>query len=188
MLFFNQLETLIFDDNGVFFWMTNMSKRVNNWISEEHEMSDGDYKSIKTTQSGDVYQLYDWVNTESKMYRRNLRTKHLETAKEKGTQEYIKIMSLVNNGKQVFSDDVIILVNRFIQYRQSDVDTGLIVKGRLTTIHTHLKHMMSYLHGDMRVHETHHGSFKEYHKFIKKESNNTVNDDTLRNEYSSIRQ
>ena len=178
----------MFDDISVFFWMEIMSKRVNNWISEEHEMSDGDYKIIRTSQSGDVYQIHVWVSNEGKMYRRSLRTKHLETAKEKGKQEYIKIMSLVNNGKQVFSDDVTTVVNRFIQYRQSDVDTGLIVKGRLTTIHTHLKHMLSYLHGDMRVSDIHRGTFKEYYKFRKKESNNTVNDDTVRNEYSSIRQ
>ena len=61
-----------------------MSKQVNNWISEEHEMNDGDYKIIRTTQSGDMYQLYVWVSTQGKMYRRSLRTKHLETAKEKG--------------------------------------------------------------------------------------------------------
>ena len=176
----------MFDDISVSFWMEIMSKRVNNWISEEYEMSDGDYKIIRTSQSGDVYQIHVWVSNEGKMYRRSLRTKHLETAKEKGKQEYIKIMSLVNNGKQVFSDDVTTVVNRFIQYRQSDVDTGLIVKGRLTTIHTHLKHMLSYLHGDMRVSDIHRGTFKEYYKFRKKESNNTVNDDTVRNEYSDL--
>ena len=138
----------MFDDISVFFWMEIMSKRVNNWISEEHEMSDGDYKIIRTSQSGDVYQIHVWVSNEGKMYRRSLRTKHLETAKEKGKQEYIKIMSLVNNGKQVFSDDVTTVVNRFIQYRQSDVDTELrnirndirVTKSRILLKHLIRKH------------------------------------------------
>jgi len=57
-------------------------------------------------------------------------------------------MGLVNNGKQVFSDDVTTVVNRFIQYRQSDVDTELrnirndirVTKSRILLKHLIRKH------------------------------------------------
>jgi hypothetical protein len=124
-----------------------MKNKESKWLVESHELFDGDCKVIKTSQNGGVYQLSVWISTEGKMFRRSLRTKHLETALQKGKEEYIKIISLVNNGKQVFSEDVTTVVGKFINYRQSDVDNGLIVKGRLTTIHTHLKHMLEYLHG-----------------------------------------
>ena len=74
----------MFDDIGVFFWLVIMSKRENNWIIEEHELFDGDCKVIRTRQNGEIYQLYVWVSTEGKMYRRSLRTKHLETAISNG--------------------------------------------------------------------------------------------------------
>jgi len=165
-----------------------MKNKESKWLVESHELFGGDCKVIKTSQNGGVYQLSVWISTEGKMFRRSLRTKHLETALQKGKEEYIKIISLVNNGKQVFSKDVTTVVGKFINYRQSDVDNGLIVKGRLTTIHTHLKHMLEYLHGDMRITDIHKGTFREFYSFRKKQSKNTVNDDTVRNEYSSIRQ
>ena len=61
-----------------------MTKRQNNWVTESHELLDGDCKILKTNQNGDVYQLHVWVQEEGKMYRRSLRTKHFETAIEKG--------------------------------------------------------------------------------------------------------
>lgn len=163
-------------------------KKKSKWLIEKHELFDGECKVIKTNQNGGFYQLNVWVSTEGKMYRRSLKTQHLETALQKGKEEYIKIISLVNNGKQVFSEDITTVVGKFINYRQSDVDNGLIVMGRLVTINTHLKHMLKYLHGDMRITDIHKATFREYYKFRKQQSNNKVNDDTVRNEYSSIRQ
>ncbi|MAC69329.1 MAG: hypothetical protein CMP84_03835 [Gammaproteobacteria bacterium] len=78
-------------DIGVFFgWILRafvMSKTQSSWKTETHELFDGGCKVLRTNQNGDVYQLHVWVKTEGKLYRKSLRTKHLETALEKGKEE-----------------------------------------------------------------------------------------------------
>ncbi|MEJ6525705.1 MAG: hypothetical protein QNL95_03850, partial [OM182 bacterium] len=47
--------------------------------------------------------------------------------------------------------------------------------------------MLTFLDGNMNVSEIHKNTFKEYYNFRKKKTNYAVNDDTIRNEYSTIR-
>jgi len=157
------------------------------WKQEEHDLFDGDCKIFTTSKSNGIYQLQIWLKNEGKTYRRSLRTKHLQTAIAVGKEEYINITARVNSGKQVFSEDVTTVVNRFLTFRQQDVETGSIVKGRLGTIKTHLKNMLVYLDGDMKVGDIHRGTFIDYYNFRKKKTKYKLNDDTIRNEYSTIR-
>ena len=96
---------------------------------------------MKTRQNGDIYQLFVWVSEEGKMYRKSLRTKNLETAIEKGKEEFYKIRARSDQGKKIFSDDVKTVSGKFLDWKNEDVESGTIVKGRLTTITTHIKHM-----------------------------------------------
>ena len=162
-----------------------MSK--NDWKQEEHELFDGRCKIFTTKKSNGIYQLQIWLKDEGKTFRKSLRTKHLQTAMELGREEYIKISSRIQQGKQIFSEDVTTVVNRYLRYRQEDVDTGVIVKQRLSTIKTHLMNMLEYLHGDMKVSDIHKGTFIEYWNWRKKKTDNKVNDETIRNEYSTFR-
>jgi integrase len=157
------------------------------WKQEEHDLFDGDCKIFTTSKSNGIYQLQIWLRNEGKTYRRSLRTKHLQTAIQKGKEEFINITSRVNSGKQVFSEDVTTVVNRFLTFRQQDVETGSIVKERLGTIKTHLKNMLMYLSGDMKVGDIHRGTFIDYYNWRKKETDYKIGDDTIRNEYSTIR-
>jgi integrase len=157
------------------------------FLTETHEIMGGHAKVYRTSQNGGFYQLGVWVASEGKMYRRSLRTKHLETAIAKAEQEYIRIRSMEDTGKRVFSENVVITVNRYIDYRQSDVVSGQIVSGRLSTIAAHLRNMLTFLDGNMNVSEIHKNTFKDYYNFRKKKTNYAVNDDTIRNEYSTIR-
>jgi hypothetical protein len=79
------------------------------------------------------------------------------------------------------------VVNRFLTFRQQDVETGSIVKERLGPIKTHLKNMLMYLSGDMKVGDIHRGTFIDYYNWRKKETEYKIGDDTIRNEYSTIR-
>ena len=99
------------------------------FLTETHEIFGGHAKVYRTSQNGGVYQLGVWVASEGKMYRRSLRTKHLETAIQKAEEEYIRIRSMQDTGKRVFSENVVITVNRYIDYRQSDVVSVQIVAG-----------------------------------------------------------
>ncbi|MEC7894063.1 MAG: hypothetical protein VX867_06365, partial [Pseudomonadota bacterium] len=75
-----------------------MTEKQNNWMANVHQLFDGDCKIFTSNKSGGVYQLHVWVKDEGKMYRKSLRTKHLETALEKGKEEYINITARVNQG------------------------------------------------------------------------------------------
>ena len=151
-----------------------MTKRKNNWVTESHELLDGDCKILKTNQNGDVYQLHVWVQEEGKMYRRSLRTKHLETAIEKGKEEFYKIRARSDQGKKIFSDDVTTVAGKFLDWKYEDVKSGTIVKQRHSTINTHIKHMLSYLHGDMKVSDIHRGTFLDYYNWRRKENSKTT--------------
>ena len=163
-----------------------MKKRQNNWMSDVHELFDGDCKIFTSNKSNGVYQIQLWLSEEGKTYRRSLRTKHLETALQKGKEEYINITARVNQGKQIFSDDVTTVAGKFLDWKNEDVESGTIVKERLMTITTHVKHMLSYLHGDMKVSDIHKGTFLGYYNWRRKQ-NAAVNEDTIRQEYSTIR-
>lgn len=70
------------------------------WKTEAHSLFDGDCEVYTTNQSNGVYQIGVWVSVEGKMYRKSLRTKHLETALAKAKTEYISIRSKVDQGNQ----------------------------------------------------------------------------------------
>jgi hypothetical protein len=59
-------------------------------------------------------------------------------------------------------------------------------KQRLGTIRSHLKNMLKYMHGDMKVGEVVRGTFKEYYNFRAKQTNYQVNQETVRQECSTI--
>ena len=156
------------------------------WKTEEHSLFEGKCEVYSTSQSNGVYQIGVWVATEGKMYRKSLRTKHLETALSKAEDEYISIKAKVNQGKQIFSEDITTVVGRYLMHRENDVKTALITKQRLGTIRSHLKNMLSYLHGDMKVADIDKGSFKEYYNFRAKQTDYQVNQETVRQECSTI--
>ena len=58
----------------------------------EHDIYDGAVKLLRTKQSGHVWQMRCWMIEEKKYIKKSLRTKHLETAKEKGRTLYYTTM------------------------------------------------------------------------------------------------
>ena len=156
------------------------------WKTETHSLFSGKCEVYTTNQSNGVYQIGVWVGVEGKMYRKSLKTKHLETALEKAQDEYVSIKSRVDQGKQIFSEDITTVVSRYLLHREDDVKTGIITKQRLGTIRSHFKNMLSYLHGDMKVSDIDRGTFKEYYNFRAKQTDYQVNQETVRQECSTI--
>ena len=81
----------------------------------------------------------------------------------------------MNQDKKKFSDDVTTVAKRFLDWKNADVKSGIIVKGKLTTITTHVKHMLSYLQGDVKVSDIHKEIFLGYYN-LSREINSTVNE------------
>jgi integrase len=156
------------------------------WKLEQHDLFDGDCEIFTTSQSNGVWQIGVWVPLEGKMYRKSLRTKHLETALAKGKAEYIRLRGKIDSGKQVFSEDITTVASRYLAHREDDVKTGIITKQRLSTIKSHLKNMLAYLDGDMKVSEIHRATFKEYYNHRARQTDFKVNQETVRQECSTI--
>jgi len=83
---------------------------------------------------GDYWQFRLWLPKENKYARKSLKTTNRSTAIEKGKECYLELYSNIKQGKTYFSIDAKKGVELYLAHRQKDVDAGLIVKGRLSTI------------------------------------------------------
>ena len=86
-----------------------------------------------------------WLNNERKYARKSLRTRSKTTAIEKGKEAYLEIFANRKMGKTYFSLTTKEGVNQYLEHRKKDVESGLIVKGRYTTIKTHLQHFLDFI-------------------------------------------
>ena len=96
------------------------------FITEEHDICDGKVKVIKTNQSNQVWQMRFWINEEGKYFRKSLREKNLEIAKEKARKEYYTIMGQVEVGQRIFSITAKDLVERYLEHQSQRVSGGFI--------------------------------------------------------------
>ena len=115
------------------------------YITEQHKLMDEKFSVVRTKQNGDIYQFMMWIDDEKKMIRRTLRTSHLEDAKEKGTDMFLSILSRKHEGKSYFGLTVEQGIEKFLNYKQMEVDSGAITQGRHSTIKTILKHFHNYI-------------------------------------------
>ena len=71
-------------------------------------------------------------------------TRSEATAVEKGKAAYLEIYANLQQGKSYFSITTKEGVEKYLSFRMRDVELGHIVKGRHTTIATHLQHFLSF--------------------------------------------
>ena len=101
------------------------------------------------------------LNNELKYARKSLRTRSKTTAIEKGKEAYLEIFANRKMGKTYFSlntkegvnNYLEQGVNHYLEHRKKDVEIGLIVKGRYTTIKTHLQHFLDFIGKDTKLKE-----------------------------------
>jgi len=119
-----------------------MTSRKNNHTFQQ-SLYDGESHIYKVKKSGDVFQFRMWVAAEDKHYRKSLRTKDYDTAVEKGKSLTKEIMASGISDKLVFSISVKELIERYVAYRENDIDmiTGITLK-RWQTIKSQLKHFV----------------------------------------------
>ena len=102
---------------------------------------------------GEYWQFRMWLNKENKYARKSLRTTNRTTAIERGKDAYLEILSMQKMGKTYFSLTAKDGVKQYLENRQKDVESGLIVAGRLSTIKTHLEHWLDFIGRDTKLKE-----------------------------------
>ena len=122
--------------------------------TEEVDICDGEVKLIRTQTSNKIWQVRIWVRGEGKYFRKSLRTKDLEQAKEKAKSIYYKMMGQVEIGKKIFSISATELVDSYIKHQEQRVEGDFITKGRLTTIKTQMKHFIGFVGETTRIVES----------------------------------
>ena len=103
-------------------------------IVDECEILDGAVKLIRTTKSGQFWSMSCWLREEGKCFRRSMRTRNLDEAKELARDKYFELKSDIRSGHRIFSKTAEELVNDFVKYKQDEAYTGIITEGRVQTI------------------------------------------------------
>lgn len=112
-----------------------------------------------------MWQFRMYLPTEKKYIVRSLKTRNRALAIDKGKKLFLEINADVLSGKKMFSKTTKEAVERYLKYRQVDVDNGTIVVGRLTTVTAHLNHFLDFIKRDTRLSELEPDSVEEYAAF-----------------------
>ena len=155
------------------------------FATDEHDLYDGEVKLLRTKQSGLVWQMRYWVSSEKRYVRKSTRCRDLDDAKAWAKNEYGKILGKLSSGQLVFSITASQLVDKYLSYQQSRVEQGLITKGRLGTMSSHLKHYVNFVGKDTSLDSIKGTKFLQYFLFRKQVSAD-VQDTTLVNERATI--
>lgn len=157
------------------------------FISEKYEIFDGMATVLRTSQSGDVWQFRMYIKEEKKSYRKSLKTRHLPTALERGREEAARILSDVSTGRKIFGITLQEVVDRYLSYRGREVGIdGGITAGRLVTIKSQLRHLVSIVGASTRVAELDRDSLYDWYLMRTENSAKTVQKVTIRNETATI--
>ena len=132
---------------------------------------------------GEYWQFRMWLNDERKYARKSLRTRSQATAIERGKEAYLEIYANLKAGKTYFSITTKEGVEKYLKNRAKDLEAGLIVKGRLSTIATHLQHWLDFIKKDAKLKELQRTDCEDYYF---ERSKNRAKQATILNEQSTI--
>jgi len=135
---------------------------------------------------GEYWHFRMWLENEKKYARKSLRTRSQSTAMEKGKELYLELYANQKMGKAYFSLTTKGGVDKYLAHRQRDVESKLIVSGRLVTIKTHLQHWLDYIGRETKLKELSRTDCEGYFHHRMKVSKGNVKQVTLKNEQSTI--
>ncbi len=139
---------------------------------------------------GEYWQYRMWLVKESKYVRQSLKTRSEATAYDKAKSLYHQLHANVAQGKTYFSLTTAEGMELYIANRQKDVVAGLITKGRLTTIRTHLAHWVKFtkdiIKNDKLKDLTHTDCENYFHSRSKTSKKIPASQTTVLNEQSTI--
>jgi integrase len=136
---------------------------------------------------GEYWQFRLWLAKERKYARFSLKTRSRSTAEDKAKLHYHELMALQIQGKSYFSITAKDGVAMYLEQRQKDVDAKLIVKGRYSTISTHLEHWLEYIGRDTKLKELERTDCENYFaERTKTKKGIKISQTTVENEQSTI--
>ena len=145
------------------------------------------YDEALIYQRGEYWQMRMWLAKEHKYARFSLRTRNRATAIDKAKLRYHELMAQQMAGKTYFSMTAKQAVEEYVKQRTKDMEAGLIVKGRLGTIKTHLEHWLKFIGKDTKIKEMERTDCENYfHNRTKNKKKLPVGRTTVLNEQSSI--
>ena len=155
------------------------------FIKDKHDILEGIATIVRTSQSGDVWQLRMYIRDEKKHFKRSLRTKDLDTAKSRARDEALKILSDISSGRKIFAAKLEEIVNSYIEYRSREVgvENG-ISAGRLVTIKSQLNHLLEIKGAETNVSTLNHECLFDYRIWRKEKRG--ARDVTIRNEQATF--
>ena len=128
-------------------------KSKGTWTRENHEILGGKGFIYRVNASGDVWQFRMWIPEEGKHLRKSLRTRDFDAAVKRAEELCFQTFSDVSSGRKIFGITIQEMVDAFLDWRQKDVDAGIITKGRLGTIKTQTNRLLEYKDPSMKVGE-----------------------------------
>lgn len=162
---------------------TTENNNSSRWTSDHHEILGGKATILKTQTSNGVWQFRAYISGEGKYVRQSLRTRDLETAKIKAEEKVFEIYGNINAGKKIFGLKLYELIDKYLEYRETHVERGVITAGRLVTIKSQLKHFADFKDPKIKLSELERNSVGEYERFRHSKGAKPV---TIRNEQATI--
>jgi integrase len=160
-----------------------MALKKNNFNANEIAI----YDDAVIYKRGDYWQFRMWLAKEGKYARLSLKTRSQSTAEDKAKQQYHLIMSEQLQGKTHFSMTTKAGVELYLEQRWKDVEAGLIVKGRYSTIKIHLEHWLDFIKRDTKLKELERTDCENYyHSRTKTKKSISASQSTIENEQSTV--
>ena len=135
---------------------------------------------------GDNWRFRMWLPLERKYVRKSLATPNASVATDKAKELFLALHVDQKSGKTYYSLTVEQGIERYLKYREADVAAGLIVKGRLVTIRSHLLHWKDFIGKNLKLSELTMASCEDYFIFRTTKSAVQGKQVTIENEQSTI--
>jgi len=163
------------------------SETKGSWSDQKNDILGGKAVIFRVRTSGDVWQFRMWIAEEKKHLRKSLKTRDFNTAVKQAEEIVFQTFSDVSTGKKIFGVTLQELVNAFLSWREKDLNSGSITRGRFITIKGQTKHILKYKSPNLKVSELEKNSFFDWeqHRKITTPGTQSV---TIKHEQSTINQ
>lgn len=155
-------------------------------IVEDYKLLDGAVSILRTTKSGNFWQMSCWLREEGKCFRKSLRTKDKEQAVQLAREEYFKIQGNIRAGNKIYSSTTRELVDEFVKHKADEAKSGLITEGRVITIRISLNRwFLKFIGENKKLDKISRHDFESYFVWRRQQASD-VRNATLINERALI--
>lgn len=135
---------------------------------------------------GENWHFRMWLTREQKYVRKSLQTQNADVATDKAKKLYLSLFAEQEAGKSYYSLTIEQGVERYLRNRETDVNTGRIVAGRLVTIRAHLRHWQDFVGKTTKLSALTRDSCEDYFNYRITKSAVPGKRVTIENEQSTI--